>query len=81
MIILDKETLAVIERLEQINENYIKSIESTQRSLSICQLILTAATVINVAIVFFTLPSVPDALYSVVAIVVLITVIGIIFKL
>ena len=78
---MDKETLEIIERLEQINESYIKSIQSTQNSLPICQIILTAATIINVATVFFTLPNVPDALYCVVTIVVLITAIGVIFKL
>lgn len=78
---MDKETLELIERLEEINEESIDAIKSTQNSLSICQIILTAATVINVAIVFFTLPVASDALYGFVAMVALFTAMAIIFKL
>ena len=55
---MDKETLELIERLEQIHEESLDAIKSTQNSLSICQIILTAATVINVATVFLTLPDI-----------------------
>lgn len=78
---MDKETLELIERLAEINEESIDAIKSTQNSLSICQIILTAATVINVAIAFFTLPVTSDALYSFVTMVALFTAMAIIFKL
>lgn len=78
---MDKETLELIERLEEINEESIDAIKSTQNSLSICQIILTAATVINVAITFFTLPVTSDALYGFVTMVALFTAMAIIFKL
>lgn len=78
---MDKETLELIERLEEINEESIDAIKSTQNSLSICQIILTAATVINVAIAFFTLPVASDALYGFVTMVALFTAMAIIFRL
>ncbi len=78
---MDKETLELIERLEQIHEESLDAIKSTQNSLSICQIILTAATVINVATVFLTLPDIPDSLKFVVLVTVTISSLVVICKL